>query len=609
MARGTGTVTVKFLGDISDLKKATEDADGALGKIGSSIGGIAKTAAAVGIPALVGFGGAALTAFADAEKVGAQTEAVLKSTGSAAHVTAGQVGELAGNLSKMSGVDDEAIQSGENLLLTFTNVKNGVGKGNDIFDQATATMLDMSVAMGTDASSQAIQLGKALNDPIAGIGALSRVGVTFTDKQKDQIKALVASGKTMEAQKIILKELQTEFGGSAKAAGETFAGSMNKLKVQAGNFMEDVGSKLAPFVLGFSNALGEDGIGGAFNYAVEQFKKAWPSIQAALEDLVHKIAGWITGTAAPFLQEQFPVWIEAFWKWIQEVTPPALKALAAFIGDVGAWILNPGLPTLADALLNLTKAAWHWIQDATPLALGQLVDWMAQLGSWILNTGVPKLVGFLADLGVKLIDWISDVFPQIPGKMGELVGKIGAWIVTTGIPQLAVWTAKITELFGSMILDAAKDAPEKLGQLIGAIAGWIKDKAPGLMEDAKQVLVGIITAPFKIAFNTIAGFWNNTVGKIHFDVPDWVPGLGGKGFNFPTIQPLAAGGIVKSPTMALIGEAGPEAVIPLNRSAEGLGGNSVTVNFYGPQDRAGVAREIESILTDFVRQGGNLRFT
>ena len=75
----------------------------------------------------------------------------------------------------------------------------------------------MSPVLGTDASGSAIQLGKALNDPIKGITALTRVGVTFTEQQKDQITTLVESGKTIDAQKIILGELQKEFGGSAEA--------------------------------------------------------------------------------------------------------------------------------------------------------------------------------------------------------------------------------------------------------------------------------------------------------------------------------------------------------------------------------------------------------
>jgi hypothetical protein len=81
----------------------------------------------------------------------------------------------------------------------------------------------------------------------------------------------------------------------------------------------------------------------------------------------------------------------------------------------------------------------------------------------------------------------------------------------------------------------------------------------------------------KAVFNGIASAWNNSVGKIKFTVPSWVPGVGGKGFDMPNIPMLADGGIVTGPTLALIGEAGPEAVVPLDRMGSMSGGD---VNIY-----------------------------
>jgi hypothetical protein len=82
---------------------------------------------------------------------------------------------------------------------------------------------------------------------------------------------------------------------------------------------------------------------------------------------------------------------------------------------------------------------------------------------------------------------------------------------------------------------------------------------------------------YKMIFNGIADLWNNTIGKLSFKVPSWVPGIGGKGFEVPNIPKLADGGIVTGPTLALIGEAGPEAVVPLDR-AGGMGGVTINVN-------------------------------
>ena len=87
-------------------------------------------------------------------------------------------------------------------------------------------------------------------------------------------------------------------------------------------------------------------------------------------------------------------------------------------------------------------------------------------------------------------------------------------------------------------------------------------------------------AAAKAVFNGIARIWNNTVGKLSFKIPDWVPGIGGNGFSMPDIPMLADGGIVTAPTLALIGEAGPEAVIPLSQMGS-MGGGGVTINVNG----------------------------
>jgi acid phosphatase family membrane protein YuiD len=246
-AKRSGT-DVGGLGDrFSDTDRKSSGLRGRLAGIGSAIKGAAAGAAAFGAVKMFG------TFINDANesaKVGAMTEQVIKSTGGAANVTADQVGNLATAISGFTGVDDEAIQSAENLLLTFTNVRNAAGKGNDVFNRATQTIVDMTAAMnGGHVSAEAlkdttIQVGKALNDPIKGMTALSRVGVTFDATTKRNVRSLILQGKTLEAQKIVLKELNREFGGSAKAS----ATAMDQFKVSVGNMSESIGGKLLPAV-------------------------------------------------------------------------------------------------------------------------------------------------------------------------------------------------------------------------------------------------------------------------------------------------------------------------------------------------------------------------
>jgi len=111
---------------------------------------------------------------------------------------------------------------------------------------------------------------------------------------------------------------------------------------------------------------------------------------------------------------------------------------------------------------------------------------------------------------------------------------------------------------------------------------------------------------YKSIFNGIAKLWNSTIGKLSFEFPSWVPGLGGRGFSVPNIPYLAEGGIVTGPTLAMIGENGPEAVIPLNGNNGGMGGG-VTINITGGiSSAADIGRSVVDALTQYTQVYGPL---
>ncbi len=250
-------LTIKINADLSGLGSGLNDAARQVSSFGDTLkgaflGGLGADLAARAFGAFTSGITDAIHALAEVDRISGQTAAVIKSTGGAAGVAAADVALLADSIERKTGIEAESIQKGQNLLLTFTNIKNAAGANNDIFNQATAIMADLGTAMGTDASGAAIQLGKALNDPTAGITALTRVGVTFTDAQKATIKSLQESGDLMGAQKIILAELSKEFGGSADAAGKTFAGALDRAKNAIGSISE---AMVGPAVPIFTAAL------------------------------------------------------------------------------------------------------------------------------------------------------------------------------------------------------------------------------------------------------------------------------------------------------------------------------------------------------------------
>jgi hypothetical protein len=122
-------------------------------------------------------------------------------------------------------------------------------------------------------------------------------------------------------------------------------------------------------------------------------------------------------------------------------------------------------------------------------------------------------------------------------------------------------------------------------------------------------VANVISAPFKAAFRAVASLWNNTVGKLSFKVPWWVPGLGNKGFDVPDIPELAKGGIVTGPTLAMIGEGRePEAVIPLSKLGSmgfgGGGGPTINITVTSADPNAVVAA-----LQRYVRMSGPVPVT
>jgi hypothetical protein len=456
----------------NDVGNAAEDAGRKGEGFGSSISNGFKVAGAAFVASGIVEGFKSFyDAAAESAKIGALTQAAITSTGGAARISADQVSDLATAISNKTGVDDEAIQSGANLLLTFTNVRNEAGKGNDIFNQTTSIMTDMAAVLGTDASGSAIQLGKALNDPIKGVTALQKVGVSFTDSQKDQIKTLVATGDTLGAQKVILAELSKEFGGAAEAASTP----IDKLKVNLGNLQEQVGGYLIPVFNNASTFITSTLI-PAFQtgtqYIIDHFAPAFQKIKDGVQgvyDLI--IGGDFTGKlAAAFnIQEDNPVvgfvldardsllhaWdnLGNLWAGL-DVSGLAEKVQAAAIAAGGSLLagIKTGLDTgnwapLGESIVGIFKAALSRIGDLAGSLYDSLsklmgkVDWVG-VGSEI-GKQVPTLLaglaigilnfdigGLLKGLGEHWFDALMALIAlalapaKVVGKLGEVLAKI-----------------------------------------------------------------------------------------------------------------------------------------------------------------------------------------
>lgn len=322
-------VKVAVVGDASQLKRELDRATGNVEGFSSKIKGYGKDI--VGAFAVAGFFRAGIDELKEAQAAAAQTAAVLKSTGGAANVTAQDVTELAGKLSKLSGKDDELIQRSENLLLTFRNIHNELGEGNQVFDRATAAALDLSVAGFGELEQTSKLLGRALNDPRTGLTALTRAGVTFTQEQKKTIRSLVETGDVLSAQKLILEEVEAQVGGSAEAYGKTLPGQIDRAKESFNNLAGNVVGVLAPALESLATIAG-----GLFDV----FQQLPDALQAAA----------VYGGLAAVGMKKFGV---------------SLDDIA-----IAAYNLVGGIEKLGSTLLSGAKAVYNYVSGLSALQLG-----------------------------------------------------------------------------------------------------------------------------------------------------------------------------------------------------------------------------------------------
>jgi phage-related protein len=389
---------------------------------GAFVGALAADVAAKAIGFFTNQLTGAVSSLMEVEKANAQTASVIKSTGGAAGVSAQQVIDFANGLEKTTGIAAESIQRGQNLLLTFTNIKNGVGEGNQVFDQASKIMVDLASAMGGDAKGAAIQLGKALNDPTQGMTALTRVGVSFTDAQKEQVKALQASGDMMGAQKIILAELNKEFGGSAEAAGQTLPGALSRLDNGIQAVMKNMMGPAVPFLTNGLGVLAD----AAFKLAdvlmdpggvMDGFAKAFgPTTRA----LIIGIGTTITIAALPAIAAMLPALATVALAFVPVGVAAAKFALIAGAVAAAAYPIINNWDTIKGAMVSIVNRAaeaWSWFSGkVASIASGAyrfLTEAFAKAGAFIRSV-----------IGDELADKVSSGF----GKMQAGAVSFGAGV-------------------------------------------------------------------------------------------------------------------------------------------------------------------------------------
>jgi phage-related protein len=433
---------------ITDEIVPTADRAGAEGgrRLGAGlVAGIAAVAvagaAAAGIGKIFSVG---FDEVKDAAAGTAQLAAGIASTGNAANVSVGDLNSLAASIQGYSGQTDDSIVAAEGLLLTFTNIKN-VGP-DKIFDDATRAAADMAARMGGDAASKATMLGKALNDPVKGVTALTKVGVQFTEQQKDQIAAMVAAGDTLGAQKVILGELNTQFGGSAAAFGQTLPGKIEILKRSFEDFSQTAIGAITPIA------------GPILGLLIAGFEKITPAL-APIADSLAGFFGGIGTTVGPILAS------------IGATLGPVFASIGAAIGPIFAQLgplfseLGSVFAPLIPQFLELAAAVFSTLAPVIAQLAGILTGVLSQ--AFVIL--VPVIAQIAEVLGGALGTAITALVPVI-GLIATTLGTVLGTVIQALVPVIAA----VAPIFSSIITAVAP----LVGILVPLIAAVLELVAP-----------------------------------------------------------------------------------------------------------------------------------
>lgn len=564
------TLEVRITGDASGAKRAFSSVDKQASDTDDTIRSkMSASSAAIGAAAIAGVAavGYALKGAWDAAeesaKIGRETQRVIESTGASVWTSGDQIGNFADKLSMATGVDDELIQSGENLLLTFTNVRNAFGEGNQVFDDGARLALDMSTVLGTDLNDATLQVGKALNDPIRGITALRRAGVSFTKQQEDQIKKMVESGDVLGAQKVIIGELSKEFGGAAAAA----ATPLDKLKVTVGNLQEKIGKALIPVVAKASKVLSswitwlEDhqdvakylavAIGVVLVTAIVAYTASMVSAAAAtlaatwpILAIIAVIGLLVAGVIYAYNNiDWFRTAVDTAWDAIQKAVSWAWEKVIKPAWDAMYQFIQNYLIPWSQTLWDVAKDVWDKISGAVSWAWSNVIKpiWDAYY-DYVVNYLIPA-AQWLWDKIKEVWDWIGDkisavwesvVRPAFEGLYDFVVDKLypafdGLYSsASSSMDQLGQsvslsWNSSIKPTWDTMyqtLEGVLTPAIWEFGQLNarawGIISGTVSTAWNSVMAPILSTLLDIFLTVAPTALKTMQGVWSAVWTAITF---------------------------------------------------------------------------------------------
>ena len=408
-------VTLKSVFDDKGIRQAQSE----FGKAGKTIG---VAFAAVGAT-LAAAGTAAIRFGIDAAK-GAEQAAIAQRRldqiassmglfGTEAAKVSKRLGEFAEANELIIGVDADVIKATQAKLLTFKQLAETADIVGGAMDRATMAAVDLAAAGFGSAETNAIQLGKALNDPIKGITALARAGVTFTEQEKQKIRTLVESGNILEAQNTILAAIETQVGGTAEATASAFT----RIELATNQVKDAIGEALLPVVEDFA----------------DQLVILVPQLSEALAPAAQSVATIVSKELLPAI-ENFGKWLASpeGTQAVKDLTVAVVDSVKGFFDLAREVVKNWDAIKNAAVAIGTATIVITALRTAIQLATGAqlLFNIAVKANPYVLAaTGIAALVGGLIALDVALLGAgatqrkADEAAKGFTGRIAELVAE------------------------------------------------------------------------------------------------------------------------------------------------------------------------------------------
>ena len=599
-------VVIPILSEFSD--KGIRAAETGFKKLGDLAKTAAKTVAGVAIGAGVG----AVKAIDLASDLSESQAKVGEIFGD----SAADVEAFAANAAKALGQSKQSVLNAAGTFGVFGKAAGLTGGDlSEFSNDFTALASDLASFNNTTPEDAIDAIGAALRGESE---PLRRYGVLLDDASLRQAAlelgiydgngALTAQQKILAAQKRIYEQTGDAQGDFARTS-DGLANQQRILKAQLQNAATTIGTvllpiatrlfsffaeRIIPIVEKFAKVFEEEGLSGIGRLIGEQI----PIVVQKLKELGSALLQWVADSLPGWLKKLGELG-QALIDWIGPRIKPALMKLGEWLGDLANWIIDDGVPMLVEKLIELGNALVDWIAPRIVPALQELGKFLAKLLEWIVTDAIPALAAQALKLAGALLSWLAELLPQAIAGLATFVWELVKELPGIFLDLVNAMFDKGMELGGKIldgIVDFVKDMPGKIFDAFTAVF----DKMVDIGKEIVAAIVRGIKASPNIIREAIQGLLPTSGTLLGGGLFGGSPGI--------RIPFMAEGGVVNRPTLAMIGEAGPEAIVPLDRL--GSMGGGITINVGGSVISEGdLIETVRRGLVNAQRNGANLLYS